>query len=65
MNQIINMVMRQVVRRLVTMGIDKGVDVMAERRGGSKELTPEQKKAAQENQKRAKQAMRMARRVGR
>ena len=65
MNQIINMILRQVVRRLVNVGINKGVDAMAKRRGGSEELTPDQKKAAQQSEKRAKQAMRVARRVGR
>ncbi|MEM6407451.1 MAG: hypothetical protein AAF700_03435 [Pseudomonadota bacterium] len=65
MNQIINMILRQVMRRLINAGINKGVDAMAKRRGGGEELTPEQKQVAQEHQKRAKQAMRMTRRIGR
>ena len=65
MNQIINMIMRQVMRRVINMGINKGVDMMAKRRAAGEELTPEQKQAAAENKKRAKQAMRIARRAGR
>ena len=65
MNQIINMIVRMVVRRLINAGINKGVDAMAKRRGGSEELTPAQKQAAAENQKRTKQAIRMTRRIGR
>ncbi|MDA8746793.1 hypothetical protein N9M66_01130 [Litoreibacter sp.] len=64
MNQIINMIIRQVVRRVIKLGIDKGVDVVAKRRG-DKELTGAQKQSANENAKRAKQMMRMARRTGR
>ncbi len=64
MNQIINMVLRQVIRRLVSMGVDKGFDAAAKRRGRA-ELTPEQARAAAENKKRAKQAMRVTRRLGR
>ena len=64
MNQIINMVIRQVVRRLVNFGINKGVDV-ATRRKSNREVSGEQKQASQEKVKRAKQMMRMARRVGR
>lgn len=64
MNQIINMVIRMVMRRLVNLGIDKGVDAMAKRKGGH-DLTPEQQRAANENKKRAKQAMRVGRRIGR
>lgn len=65
MNQIINMIMRQVMRRLINLGINKGVDMMARRQAGSGELTPEQQKSVAENKKRARQAMRIARRVGR
>lgn len=65
MNQIVNMIVRQVMNRLIRAGIDKGVDVMAKRKGGGAELTPEQQKAAGENKKRARQAMRITRRFGR
>lgn len=65
MNQIINMVMRQIVRRLVNAGINKSVDMAAKRGKAGEELTPEQKKLAGANKKRAKQSVRMARRIGR
>ncbi|EPX81316.1 hypothetical protein [Litoreibacter arenae] len=65
MNQIINMVMRMVLRRLVNMGINKGIDVAAKRGKAGKELTPEQRRGAGEQSKRAKQAVRMSRRIGR
>lgn len=65
MNQILNMVMRQVMRHLINFGINKGVDAMARRKTDGADLTPEQKKQAAENKKRAKQAMRIARRAGR
>ncbi len=65
MNQIINIIIRQVVRRLVMFGITKGVDMAAKRRAGTTELTPEQKRKAGETSKRARQAMRITRRMGR
>ncbi len=65
MNQMINMVIRMVMRRVVNMGINKGIDVAANRGQGSKELTPEQRRAAGKHSKRAKQAVRMSRRIGR
>lgn len=65
MNQIFNMVLRQVMRRLINVGIDKGVDAMTRRKANKGALTPEQQKQAAENKKRAKQAMRIARRAGR
>jgi hypothetical protein len=65
MNQMINMVIRMVMRRVVNMGINKGIDVAAKRGQGGKELTPEQRQAAGKTSKRAKQAVRMSRRIGR
>lgn len=65
MNQIINMVIRMVTRRLVNMGINKGIDVAAKRGKAGKALTPEQQQAAGAQSKRAKQAVRVARRFGR
>jgi len=54
-----------VVSRLINVGINKGVDAMARRKGGAEELTPEQQKIAAENKKRARQAIRIGRRAGR
>lgn len=65
MNQMINMVIRMVTRRLINMGINKGIDVAAKRGQRGEDLTPEQRKAAGETTKRAKQAVRMGRRIGR
>jgi len=50
---------------LVNMGINKGIDVAAKRGQGGEELTPEQRQAAGKQSKRAKQAVRMSRRIGR
>ena len=65
MNQIVNMIVRQVMNRLIRTGLDKGVDMMSKRGKAGAELTPEQKNAAGENKKRARQAMRITRRMGR
>lgn len=65
MNQILNMIIRQVMNRVIRSGIDKGVDLMAKRKGGGAELSAEQQQAANENKKRARQAMRITRRFGR
>lgn len=65
MNQMINMVIRMVMRRVVNMGINKGVDVAAKRGQRGEDLTPEQRRAAGAQTKRTKQAVRMARRIGR
>jgi len=39
MNQIINMLFRMVMRRLVNMGINKGIDVAAKRGRKGEDLT--------------------------
>ncbi|MEP3347792.1 MAG: hypothetical protein ABJN34_02170 [Litoreibacter sp.] len=65
MNQMINMVIRMVTRRLVNMGISKGIDVAAKRGQRGEDLTSEQRQKAGENSKRAKQAVKMSRRIGR
>lgn len=65
MNQIINMIVRMVVRRLVMFGITKGADVVAKRRAGTATLTPEQRRQSGETAKRARQALRIGRRMGR
>ncbi len=74
MNQIINMVLRQVTRRLINLGIDKGLDAVSRRKAGKppeadgtepSKLTPEQQKIAAQNKNRARQAMRIMRRAGR
>ena len=67
-NQIINMVMRLFLRKAINKGIDAGFG-MAARRKGQGESDPEaarmQEQAGRDNAKRAKQAMRVTRRMGR
>ncbi|WP_298297500.1 hypothetical protein [uncultured Litoreibacter sp.] len=68
MNQIINMVLRIFLRQLIKLGMSKGMSLMSKKRGNTaraQEMTPEQQRIAAEQSKRAKQAMRMARRGGR
>lgn len=65
MNRLIRMVINMVMRT----GIDKGVDLYAKRRTDAPDATSEDaKRAAQqasETKKRARQSMRMLRRLGR
>lgn len=63
-NQIINMVMRLFLRKAINTGIDKGVGLMSKRKGGG-DASPEQAQQGRDNAKRAKQAMRVGRRVTR
>lgn len=61
-NQIINMVVRMVTRRLMRTGVNKGLDMMSKgkaAKGG--QPAPD----ARETGKRARQTMRIARRFGR
>ncbi len=64
MNQIINMAVRMIMRKLITLGIDKGVDAMA-KRNGHKEADSAQQAQTAESTKRTKQSIRMMRRLGR
>ena len=64
MNGLINMVIRLVMRQVINLGISKGVDAWAKRQG-REDATPEQKAQTTENKKRAKQAIRVTRRIGR
>ena len=64
MNQMVNMIVRMVMRQLIRTGIDKGSEHLARRNGGG-EATPAQKGQARQAQKRMRQGMRMIRRMGR
>ena len=64
MNGMINMVVRMVMRQAINLGIAKGVDAWAKRQG-REDATPEQKAQTAESKKRAKQAIRVTRRIGR
>lgn len=68
MNQIVNMILRQVMRRFINKGINAGVDMATRRRGDAgqdPQAARRQKTQGQETAKRAKQAMRAGRRIGR
>ncbi|MCB2093507.1 MAG: hypothetical protein KDE11_03790 [Rhodobacteraceae bacterium] len=68
LNRLINMVIRQVLHRLVRTGVDRGID-LATRKGKPKEqMTPDERKQAQMGKdmaKRARQAAKVTRRLGR
>ncbi len=68
-NQIVNMVMRLFVRKALSRGIDAGFDMMSKRRGAADPQDPDaarrQQAAGRENAKRAKDMMRLGRRIGR
>lgn len=67
MNQIINMIMRQVIRRFINTGIDKGFDLFSKKKNVDPN-SPQGKQLgtdAKSNAKTAKQSMRMIRRIGR
>lgn len=58
------MIIRMITRKLINVGIDKGVDTMAKRKGHA-EATGDQKAQTAQTKKRAKQSMRIMRRMGR
>ncbi|MDP2062691.1 MAG: hypothetical protein Q8Q63_04400 [Phaeovulum sp.] len=65
--QILGRVMRLFGRRAVNLGINKGIEVAARRGKPEAEMTPEdqaQARAARQTAKRARQAVRLARRLG-
>ena len=62
--RIINMVIRQFVRRGVNATINKGSKMLSQR-GGGEPVAPEQQQAADQTARQAKKAMRMARRLNR
>lgn len=57
MNQIVNMVLRRIMRQLVNRGVDAGINAVATKKGGNA------KNSHKQDMKRAKQSMRMVRRV--
>ncbi|MEM9437069.1 MAG: hypothetical protein AAGA15_08515 [Pseudomonadota bacterium] len=68
MNQIINMVMRIFMRKVISKGMDKGFDMVSgTRKKGGHGVSEEDRAemaAAKQNQKRARQAMKVSRRMG-
>ncbi|HRO13797.1 MAG TPA: hypothetical protein PLL33_01905 [Paracoccus sp. (in: a-proteobacteria)] len=70
LNQILNMFGRMVTRRLMNWGVNKDIDAATRRAGGTVKGKPalstqKQAKAAREAVKRARQAARVTRRIGR
>lgn len=64
LNQLVNMVINTVVRRLVSLGINRGVDHVS-RKGEAKGVDHGQSRAARDLAKRARQAAKITRRLGR
>lgn len=68
-NQIINMVIRMIVRRVIGKGVNAGINAVGRRAGRNQDHAPRQGgqggNASAETTRRAKQAMRVTRRVGR
>ena len=67
-NQIVNMVLRMVVNRLLRRGIDAGIDRVAGKGRPAGQMTPEERRraqAAKQGAGRARQALRLGRRIGR
>ncbi|OCX60965.1 hypothetical protein BFP70_15970 [Thioclava sp. SK-1] len=61
-SQILNMVFRQLLRRGVNAGINKGIAYASKRGKGGTSTDPEQARQAQKLAKRARQASRLTRR---
>ncbi len=61
-NQIINIVVRMVMRRLVRSGVNAGIGAVSKRRNADKDMGAKPPNSA-ETSKRAKQTIRMMRRL--
>ncbi|MBF9061288.1 hypothetical protein HKCCSP123_19075 [Rhodobacterales bacterium HKCCSP123] len=62
MDRILNMMIRRIIGRMVNRGVDAGIERMTRGRG---EATPEQQTQTRQSVGRTRQAMRVARRIGR
>ncbi|MEZ5731388.1 MAG: hypothetical protein R3D97_03575 [Paracoccaceae bacterium] len=68
LNRLINMVINTVTRRLVNLGINKGIEMAARRGKTDGPMTAEERaqvKAGRDMAKRARQASKITRRLGR
>lgn len=68
MDRIVNMFLRQVVTRVLNKGVDAGSEYLSARRspdGRPADITPEQRAQVQRTSRNARQAMKIARRLGR
>ena len=59
-DQIINMVMRIVGRRLIGRGINQGIDLVARRGRKAEDMTPKEKQQAQTGKQMAKRVRQMS-----
>ena len=68
MDRMVNMILRRVVMRAVGTGIDKAAEYLSARRspdGRPADISPEQRAQAMRAGRNARQAIRLARRLGR
>ena len=66
LNRLIQMIINMVLRRFINLGINKGIDAVANRGKAPAQMTPEEQQAAQATRaavKRARQAARITRRL--
>lgn len=66
LNQLVNMVVNIVMRRLLNIGINKGINAVSRKPGAKTPMTPNEAKQAQTTReaiKRARQAARITRRL--
>lgn len=66
LGRLIQMIVNQLIRRFVNIGINKGIDAVANRGKSPQSMTPEERQAAQTTRaavKRARQAARLTRRM--
>lgn len=66
LGRLVQMIVNQVIRRLVNLGMTKGIDTVANRGKAPRSMTPEERQAAQNTRaavKRARQAARLTRRM--
>lgn len=67
-DQIINMVVKSVINRLVRLGVDRGINAVAGRGKAQDEMTDEERATGQDARataRRARQAARLTRKLGR
>ncbi len=67
-NRIINMVIRMIMNRVIRSGVNAGIDKFSQRgkksADGQGSADPQQKKQTGDTQKRMRQSMRVARKIG-
>lgn len=67
-NQLVNMILRIFMNKILHRGINAGIDRMAGKGKSPQQMTPEERRqaqAAKQGTKRARQALRVTRKIGR